>query len=233
MPTMYEIYEKHSVEYDDLVRFEDYQGNLKNTLHKINNFTGQSIIEFGSGTGRLTKTFIEEISNVRCFDRSAHMLQKAKENLQKYQSKISFQELNHLDADKISEKADVVIEGWAFGHTVYNDKDNYQKTIHTLIENCERLVQPGGKVIIVETMGGTLANEPEPPGELLIEFYNLLENEYGYSKTIISTDYKFDTINDAKLIMGFFFGEWIESEIEKHNSAVIPEFTGIWSKTIY
>jgi hypothetical protein len=60
-----------------------------------------------------------------------------------------------------------------------------------------------------------------------------LENEYGYSKTIISTDYKFDTINDAKLIMGFFFGEWIESEIEKHNSAVIPEFTGIWSKTIY
>jgi SAM-dependent methyltransferase len=193
----------------------------------------QSIIEFGSGTGRLTKTFIEEISNVRCFDRSAHMLQKAKENLQKYQSKISFQELNHLDADKISEKADVVIEGWAFGHTVYDDKDNYQKTIHTLIENCERLVQPGGKVIIVETMGGTLANEPEPPGELLIEFYNLLENEYGYSKTIISTDYKFDTINDAKLIMGFFFGEWIESEIEKYNSAVIPEFTGIWSKTIY
>jgi hypothetical protein len=45
--------------------------------------------------------------------------------------------------------------------------------------------------------------------------------------------YKFDTINDAKLIMGFFFGEWIESEIEKYNSAVIPEFTGIWSKTIY
>jgi hypothetical protein len=32
MPTMYEIYEKHSVEYDDLVRFEDsaargYDGN--------------------------------------------------------------------------------------------------------------------------------------------------------------------------------------------------------------
>jgi hypothetical protein len=46
-----------------------------------------------------------------------------------------------------------------------------------------------------------------------------LENEYGYSKTIISTDYKFDTINDAKLIMGFFFGEWIESEIEK----IIPQ----------
>jgi hypothetical protein len=34
MPTMYEIYEKHSVEYDDLVRYEDYQGKKYSPQNK-------------------------------------------------------------------------------------------------------------------------------------------------------------------------------------------------------
>jgi ubiquinone/menaquinone biosynthesis C-methylase UbiE len=231
MPTMYEIYNNHAIEYDDLVTREDYNGNLKKTLNKMCNFTNKSVIEFGSGTGRLTKTYIEKVKHTICYDRSPHMIQKAKKNLYEYLPRISFRQMNHLLANEITEKADIVLEGWAFGHTVNDDAENYKKTIHTLVSNCERLVKPGGQVIIIEKLGTGL-DEPNPPSELLSNFYKSLENDYGYSKKVISMDYKFETINDAKIIMGFFFGEWIIPEIEERNSRIIPEYTGIWTKTI-
>ena len=76
MPTMYEIYQKHSHEYDELLSYEDYLENLPKTLHSIFDFNGKSVIELGTGTGRLTNTYIQKAKSVSCFDRSEHMLEK-------------------------------------------------------------------------------------------------------------------------------------------------------------
>lgn len=230
MPSMTEIYEKHSIEYDELVKFEDYENNLKTTLHRLNTFTNQVVAEFGTGTGRLTKTFIKDVNRAFCFDRSKHMLDKARINLEKYNEKIIFENLDHSAVIEKQLKADIAIEGWAFGHTLFNNTNEFSDIVKTLITNCEKITKPSGKIIIIETLG-TNVDEPNPPGDLLRKFYNTLEEEYGFSKTIVRTDYKFPSQEDAERIMGFFFGEWIIDEIQKRNSSTIPEYTGIWVKT--
>jgi len=231
MPTMYEIYDNNAVEYDELIVCEDYKENFKKAINEINDFSNQSIIEFGSGTGRCTMSYIDKVKHAHCFDRSGHMIEKAKVNLRDYLSKISFGKLDNLSIHEIDIKVDTILEGWAFGHTVFDGMENINKTIDSLVVNCERLVNPGGKVILVETLG-TGVDKPNPPAEWMAIFYDLLENKYSYKKRVISTDYKFKSMNDAKRIMGFFFGNWIVAEIEKRNSTIIPEFTGIWYKTI-
>ena len=45
-------------------------------------------------------------------------------------------------------------------------------------------------------------------------------------RTIIETDYKFPSKEDAKRIMSFFFGDQIKNDI---NSNIVKEFTGIWT----
>lgn len=178
MPGMYEIYDNHAVEYDELVAREDYQGNLKNHL-----------------------------------------------------SRITFSELDNFNSSGLAGKADVVLEGWSFGHTVSDDPDRWEDISALLVENCRRLVRPGGKVIFIESLG-TMVTKPNPPGESLGKFYAVLEKEYGFSRTVVSTDYRFESIEEAKRIMGFFFGGWIVPEIEKLGSPVIPEYTGIWTLSV-
>lgn len=40
MPKMFEIYQNHSMEYDELVNHEDYQNNLRKYLLETIDFTG-------------------------------------------------------------------------------------------------------------------------------------------------------------------------------------------------
>ena len=231
MPTMYEIYERHAVEYDELVNHEDYQGNLRAALHELHNFTDSEVIEFGSGTGRVTKLFIDEVKSVRCFDRASHMHDIARQNLGAYADKITFSQLNNLEAHTVAPQADVVIEGWSFGHTVNDDAENYEATIDHLVSSCEGLVRPGRKVIIIETLG-TNTEAPFAPNAGLQTFFDALETKRGYAKTIVPTDYKFSSVADGVRIMGFFFGDAMKEAVKQRGTTIIPEFTGIWSKTI-
>ena len=230
MPSMTEIYENHSNEYDELVRFEDYENNLKTTLHQLISFKNQSVAEFGSGTGRLTGAFIEDVKKVYCFDRSNHMLDKARNNLKQYETKIHFEIFDHAEIIKTQLETDIAIEGWAFGHALFNNSNEFSDIVKTLVSNCEKVLKPDGKIVIIETLG-TNVDKPNPPGELLNKFYDVLEKDYGFIRKIVKTDYKFPSQEDAKRIMGFFFGEWIIDEIQKRNSSIIPEYTGLWVKT--
>lgn len=231
MPTMYEIYESHAAGYDELVGYEDCDGNLKTAINGLYDFTGKTVTEFGVGTGRVTNSYIDKAARVQCFDRSKHMMSRARENLKEYAPKLSFAARHNLEARGACNPANAFIEGWAFGHTVYDDPDNHRTTIDNLVTGAESLVKPGGTVILIETMG---SNSPEPfaPGELLAKFYQALEQDYGYTRTVISTDYQFPTLEDAARIMGFFFGDGMADEINHGGTTRIREFTGIWSKTL-
>ncbi|AFG37081.1 class I SAM-dependent methyltransferase [Spirochaeta africana] len=231
MPSMYEIYDHHAAEYDQLVTAEDYQGNLRRVLHELHDFTGQSVIELGAGTGRLTRMYVDSVQAAYCADRSTHMLQTARRNLSDYLDRITFATRDNLDAPGSLHTADVVLEGWAFGHTIYDYPDRYLDTMQTLVDNCEKMVRPGGKVIIIETLGTNL-EQPEPPGELLTAFYDYLETVRGYQRTVVSTDYRFASVAEACRVMGFFFGDAMLPGIQARNSTIIPEFTGIWSRSV-
>ncbi len=226
---MTEIYQKYAYEYDELVSHEDYQRNLNSVLNKLFDFNDKKAIEFGTGTGRLTKIYIETIKESICFDSSAHMLEKSKVNLKDYLHKISFQIVDNEKINTLSLKADLVMEGWSFGHTIIDNKNKLKETAGKLIEDCNKLLNPNGKIIIIETFG-TNVDIPNAPHDALKEFYDLLEKEFHFKKEIVRTDYNFENALEAKRIMGFFFGEDMKEKIGKQDSSIIKEFTGIWYK---
>jgi ubiquinone/menaquinone biosynthesis C-methylase UbiE len=230
MPTMYEIYNSSAHEYDELVTHEDYQNNLQMFLHTTIDWDKKSVIEFGIGTGRVTRVYIDRVKTVTGYDRSAHMLQRAAENLSDYPSKISFNVCDNLDIQSLDAKADIVIEGWSFGHTVGDHQEKIEETVADLVSSCASLLNPGGTLIFIETLG---TNVPAPiePGIFLPKFYSLLETKYGFHRFVISTDYKFESCQEATRIAGYFFGDAMKNEILRSRSNIIPEFTGVWIKS--
>ncbi|MDI6803233.1 MAG: class I SAM-dependent methyltransferase [Bacteroidota bacterium] len=226
---MFEIYEKHSREYDDLVKHEDYENNLGTTLAKILEGNDLKIVEAGVGTGRITRLYINRAKHIWCFDRSRHMIERAKINLADYLDKITFQILDNRDINKFKGKADYFIEGWSFGHTIIENQDNINKIVKKLISNCIKICSK--KIIIIETLG-TNVNEPVPTNEVLFEFYKILEEEYNFEKKIVRTDYKFESNEEAERIMGFFFGEKMKDSLLKTPRSIIPEWTGVWVKDL-
>ena len=210
MPTMTEIYQNNSFEYDELVTHEDYLGNLHKTLHAIFNFNEKSVIELGTGTGRLTQLYIQKVKKAYCYDNSNHMLNKAKIN-------------------KIKEKADFVIEGWSFGHAVNDIDCNIFSVTDNLVENCKSLLNKNGKIIIFETLG-TNTKTPTAPTKALKSFYSYLEDKHKFKRVVIDTDYRFKTADEAVRVMGFFFGEKMAESLSKLNNNIVKEFTGMWYK---
>ncbi|MBN2051814.1 MAG: class I SAM-dependent methyltransferase [Spirochaetales bacterium] len=223
---MFEIYLKHADRYDELVTREDYKGNLPATLHRLYDFTGKRVVELGTGTGRVTALYIDLVSEALCCDRSVHMLQRAKENLAAFTDKIVFKQVENLGAGDLlaGYGADTVIEGWAFGHTVSEHDADIDGTVDALVTGCRRIA---GKTIIIESLG-TNVEIPSPPNNDLLQFYTLLEEKHGFSREVVSTNYWFETLEDAMRIMGFFFGEEMGKAVAERGSLVIPEYTGIW-----
>ena len=229
MPTMTEIYQKNSFEYDELITHEDYLGNLHKTLHAIFNFNEKSVIELGTGTGRLTQLYIQKVKKAYCYDNSNHMLNKARINLKEYQEKILFSVCDNNEINKIKEKADFVIEGWSFGHAVNDIDCNIFSVTDNLVENCKSLLNKNGKIIIFETLG-TNTKTPTAPTKALKTFYSYLEDKHKFKRVVIDTDYRFKTADEAVRVMGFFFGEKMAESLSKLNNNIVKEFTGMWYK---
>jgi len=231
MPSMQEIYNNHSLKYDELVTHEDYNNNHSNYLLEKFNFNSKTIIELGVGTGRVTKIFAELSQRVFCYDKSLHMLDKAKINLSHYKSKIEFSQYDNLNITKINKKADIVIEGWSLGHSIIENQEEIEAITNKLYSDCISLINKNGVIIIIETLGTNVTNA-SAPSKSLQKFYQLLVNSYGFSKKTIRTDYSFKSNEEAKRIMDFFFGNKIGDRINFIEKGVVKEFTGIWSKQL-
>lgn len=224
MPTMYEIYEKFSDQYDELIKYEDHNGNLPKLLSEYFK-ENQTVLELGCGTGRVTSMYIDTVKKAICCDKHQHMIDKAKKNLKSFEDKIEYKCIDTRDIGKLDIRCDIVIEAWAVGHTLIDEFSAPDKFLKSLFENIYDKLNENAKIIFIETMGSNVS-EPTIPLKELDYFYDKLENVYGMERTIIETDYKFPTIQDARNIMTFFFGEQITEDI---NSNIVKEFTGIWT----
>ena len=225
MPSMSEIYNKYAIQYDELVNHEDYQGNLQTYLEsKIEK--GSSVLEFGVGTGRLTKLYINKAKSAVLCDRSVHMIEQAKKNLHEFLPKIDFKELDTRRINTINGRYNLIVEGWSLGHVALEEYDTLRVFIDELLKSLNSKLAINGKMIFIETYGSNV-EKPTVPGEKLKAFYEILEKEHDFKREIISTDYMFDSIEDAKRIMTFFFGEEIGNGIKTKK---IKEYTGIWER---
>ncbi len=230
MPTFEEIYAAHAAAYDRLVAREDYQGNILAALRAIRPLEGIDVIEMGAGTGRLTRLLAPIVGSIRAFDRSAHMLGVAGSHLAA--SGLSNWSLHVADHDALpaaSASADLAIEGWSFGHVTEWQADRWQQAADAALAEMQRVLRPGGTAVLLETMG-TAVTEPVPPHQTLADFYAWLADERGFQMVVIRTDYRFESLQEAVELAGFFFGPEMAARIERHGWDIVPEWTGVWWK---
>ena len=229
MPDMMEIYQKHAVQYDELVDAEDWQANLWKTLQAVTSWEGKAVIEAGVGTGRVTALYAAAARAIACFDASPHMLERARLRLARFGDTVSFAVADNLALPRLDGEYDVFIEGWSFGHSIMGNPGAEEETTTALLAGASRNLRQGGKMILIETLG-TCVDAPAAPDPALGRFYERLERDHGFEKRTVRTDYEFPDVEEADRICRFFFGDAMGNEVRRRGERIIPEWTGVWHR---
>lgn len=220
-----QIYASKAAEYDRMVEAEDYQGNLLPTLSEICPLDDLDVVEFGAGTGRLTRLLAPVVRQVCAFDISPHMLSIGRDTLPEAKNW-------HVVAGDNRQMpvrgavADLVIAGWSFGHLTDWAGERWREEIGAALDEMRRILRPGGTAIILETLG-TGSETPQPPNVALAAYYDWLVAQ-GWSQRWIRTDYQFESVDEADELTRFFFGDGLADRIRRENLLILPECTGIW-----
>jgi ubiquinone/menaquinone biosynthesis C-methylase UbiE len=225
-----QIYAARAHDYHELVSREDVEGNLPRALREIADFSGKTVIELGAGTGRVTSILAPLAGRVLAFDRSPHMLERARAYLSEQpRCNVLLAEADSLAVPLPDSSAEVLVEGWSFGHSVSREAGDWKKAAEEILAESLRLVKPGGTLILIETLG-TGCRTPRPPGPSLPLFFSWLEDEHGFALKWIRTDYLFESLEKARELVEFFFGQMVEHDALPSGQVVVPECTGIWWK---
>jgi ubiquinone/menaquinone biosynthesis C-methylase UbiE len=223
-----EIYEHHPDRYDALVSAEDAAGELPAKLAELTPLEGKRVVEAGAGTGRVSRLLLAAgAKRVIATDRALPMLRFAGQRLA--QARGAALQLAVADAAALplaNDCGDVALAGWVFGHLRSWLADRWQSAIGAALDELARCV-PGGPSIVIETLG-TAVEVAGAPSPALADYYRFLEQTRGFQRHTIRTDYRFRSPQEAAEICGFFFGDELGARVARANSAVVPEFTGVW-----
>lgn len=226
-----EIYSQEAVVYDNLVSHEDYSGNLLKEIEKLSSLTGKDVVEMGAGTGRITEILAPLVNSIKAFDISQHMLDFAETKLNKlHLDNWEFTAADNREIPMPDNCADLVISGWSIGYFASWKNEDWKKDTKKAVDEMERILRPGGSALIIETLG-TGHEKPIEPTKELSDYYSYLENELGFSRSWIRTDYKFGSVDDAEKTVRAFFGDELGNYLRDNKTAVLPECTGMWSRT--
>lgn len=223
------IYATRAADYDAMVSREDVDNNLLPALIRAGLTENARVVEFGAGTGRLTRLIAPLVSEISAFEGSAHMIQHARLVPARKRLSLNIADNHHLPVP--SGWADVAIEGWSFGHATGWYPDRWRDEINMALAEMRRVTRPGGAMILLETLG-TGSENPAPPNDALAEFYTWLEDEKGFIREAVRTDYQFESVDEADRLTRFFFGDDLADRIRRENITRLPENTGIWSRRL-
>lgn len=222
------IYAQRAHDYDRLVSREDMRGNLLATLQELVPLAGAHVVEFGAGTGRMTRLLALLARRVAAFDLAPAMLAQARVVLE--ESGLTNWQLGVGDNRAMPVAtgcADVVLEGWSFGHAVGWSPQNWREDVARMLGEMQRVLKRGGTAILFETLG-TGSKQPQPPTSGLAELYAWWQAEHGFQHTWIRTDYQFESAAEAAELTRFFFGEELAARVEREQLTILPECTGVW-----
>jgi ubiquinone/menaquinone biosynthesis C-methylase UbiE len=222
------LYSHHPDEYETLVSHEDYQGSLLPAVSRIQPLSGTIAAEFGCGTGRVTSLLAKAVQRLHAFDLSAPMLRTAQGRLRREGSEHA--SLAQADSRKMPVRdgwADFAIEGWAFLQIAVWHPQVWRAQLSRALDEMHRLVRPGGKMILIETLGtGEFVPKVVP---FFREVYAFLEAERGFTPLSIRTDYRFETMQQVQQVVVPLFGEeMLERLVSTASGWVLPECTGLW-----
>ncbi len=232
MAEHHEIYEQNADIYDNLVSHEDFSGNLLIEIKRLVSLSNIDVVEMGAGTGRITGLIAPEVKSVKAFDISQHMLDFAKIKLDKLNlNNWEFSAADNREIPLPNTCAYLVISGWSIGYFASWKNKEWKKDTKKAVAEMERMLTPGGTAIIIETLG-TGHKQPVEPTQELYDYYSYLEKELGFTRSWIRTDYKFNSVDDAEKTVRAFFGDELGDYMKNNNTAILPECTGLWTKTI-
>ncbi len=218
-----QVYATQAEQYERLVAREDADGALLPALEAVVGLRGARVVEFGAGTGRLTRLLAPLALQVKAFDAANEMLQVARQALAG--SPVEFGVADHASVPVDDGWADVAIEGWAFGHAVSWHPTAWEGLTDRYLAEVFRVLRPGGTALFLETLG-TGSTEPAPPTDGLAALYARWESR-GFERVVIRTDYRFGSVDEAQSLTQAFFGRSFPFE-QRTNGVGLPECTGLW-----
>lgn len=219
------VYRTSADDYDALVRCEDAKGNLWAFLDQLGVWPARTVVELGAGTGRLTAELAARADRVLAFDSAPAMLAVARRHLRGVPN-VELAEAEHRRLPVVAGVADLVVEGWALAHYVDFEPDSWADAQDAAIDEARRVLRPGGRIVLVETMGtGTIG--PAPPTPALADFFDRLVDRHLFELTVLRTDYRFSDLATAERLVGSFFGPEIVTALDRKH-LTLREHTGVF-----
>jgi len=224
-----EIYKSRADRYQALVGREDYQGNLLPAILSIDPLNGKDVLELGAGTARVSCLIVSKVRTLIAADISHHMLAVGKQRLVELGSvnwHLSLE--SHRALPFASQCADVIISGWSFCYAALDAGENWKTSLEAALVETARLLRPGGKLILIESLG-TGFTTPNRPA-VLVDYLTYLDT-HGFESKWIRTDYCFEDETQARDLTQFFFGDTSMPMWETEMGVIVPECTGLWWKS--
>jgi len=227
LPTHSEIYTSHAAEYEQLVSREDYQGNILRAIQRILPLDGLEVLDLGSGTGRLACLLAPHVKSMVAIDASTHMLQLAAAKLSTFGPDGWLVAAgDHRWLPLRAGSADLIVSGWSVSYVALWNAGAWREAAQQWFDEVRRVVRKPGYVVLFESLG--TGNELPVRLPHLENFYGWLE-EMGFANQWIRTDYRFESVEVADQLTGFFFGEEVKRRIKRREPITLPECTGVWS----
>ena len=224
------VYAGQADAYERLVSAEDADRRLLPALSAHVDLEGAQVLELGAGTGRVTELLLAAGARVVGCEPAAAMLDVARRRLARFPADRC--ELHLATAQELVApvaRFDLAIAGWVLGHFVEWYPASWRDEIGGVLDKMEGALRPSGMVAIIETLG-TGETEPAPPTPGLADYYAWLEQERGFHRTALRTDYAFPDVETAASVSGAFFGDRFAERVRAESWKRIPECTGLWSR---
>ena len=220
------IFRQEAQQYQGLVSREDYEGSILPALQEICDFNGRTIVDTGAGTGRLMKLLAPLAQTIVGFDISPAMLAVAAQELRENSyTNWALAAADHRHLPLPPHSADVIISGWSLCYLALDQDEPWREPLREVFGRLQRVLRPGGTIIILETQG-TGFTSPNPP-DFMLDYFSFLE-ESGFQSRWIRTDYQFESAQEAVELSRFFFGDELGDQVAESGSNLLPECTGIW-----
>lgn len=226
---MDEIYDKQAQAYEAMV---SRQPDLSELIHRVKPYEGLDVLDLGAGSGRLTMLLAADARSLICTDISQPMLDILDDKCSEALDSRNWTTMvaDHRNLPVASSSVDLIVSGWSISYLADSSHEEWRQNLELVMSELHRVLRPGGTILILETMG-TGTETPNPP-DFLTGYYAQLEQQYGFSHQWIRTDYVFDTVEEALLHTGFFFGEELTDKIIANQWSTVPECAGVWWKHV-
>lgn len=218
------VYAYDAATYEQLISAEDAHGHARRAV--VDAVAGaRHVVDVGAGTGRLTRWLLEAGHVVTAVEPAAGMRTLGASLL-----KTAHWCEGEAAALPLADHAvDAAVEGWALGHVVSWEPEQWEQRSRAAIAELVRVVRPGGTIMLLET-AGTCVDEATPPPHLLPLY--ALWTELGFHAVDVATDYVFASLDEAVRVMGAFFGDAMAARVRERGRAQVPEFTRIFRQTL-